>query len=260
MWNPALLDPSTLPAEVAAHWLLGPDSEDPLLRRCRVAVARAALEVSAPPGPVGEPARAEGLQLAGYLDTLLNSGITVRVDVRSRNAGTESAIAAVLLSQVFTLELGPIPSKRHRWPAAIRDEAKRRATGIASGFAPTAQLVKESTAIPGAWPVRSKPATGEKFSHVRVLPGAPRQRQAGYLWQTDWPSKLKKDSLPYVMVPLQAGSWERWLWWRVGEYLVPQELPAVLQRCELTAVTVTRSGIRTSWQPQGEIWRRNESE
>lgn len=258
MWNPALLDPNVFPAEVAAHFLLGAETADPILKRCRVAVARAALEVGAPPGPAGEAARAEVEHLTTYLNTLLNSGVTVRVDVRLEGAGTAAAIAAVLLGQVFSLEIGPLPRKRHRWPSATRAAHKVRASQIARGFGPAARLVKESASIPGAWAVNSVHANIEEPTHVRVLPGAPRPMKHGYSWETDWPSRLSKDSLPVMQVPIHAGTWGSWLWWRVEDYLIPQALPAVLQRCVLTSVTVTRSGIRTQWQPNDEVWRRNE--
>ena len=259
MWNPALLEPSALPADVAAHFLLGPESDDPILKRCRVAVACAALEASAPPGPDGETARAEGEKLTTYLGTLLDSGITVRVDVRADGAGVDSAIAAVLLSQVFALEIGPVPRKRHRWSAAAMDEQMSKAAGIASGFSPAAQLVKESATKPGAWAESSYRATMKKHGHVRVLPSVPRPKDAGYMWQTDWPAKFSKDSLQFMTVPVQAGVWSNWLWWRAGEYLIPQRLPAVLQRCELTSVSVTRSGMKTQWQPDEQMWKRHES-
>lgn len=260
MWNPALLDPSALPAEVAAHALLGPDVDEPILKRCRVAIACAALAASAPPGPNGETARAEAEKLTTYLGTLLNSGITVRLDVRADGVGVESAVAAVLLNQVFALEIGPIPRKRHRWSAAAMDEQRSRAAGIASGFSPAAQLMKESATTPGAWAVSSNRATTKKHGHVRVLPSAPRPKGVGYVWQTDWPAKFSKDSLRFMRVPVQAGVWGHWLWWRVGEYLIPQELPAVLQRCDLTSVDFTRSGIKSHWQPIEQMWRRHESE
>lgn len=260
MWNPALLDPGALPAEVAAHSLLGPETENPILKRCRIAVACAALEASAPPGPDGETARAEADRLTLYLETLLDSGITVRVDVRSDRGGTEGAIAALLLSQVFTLEIGPMARKRHRWPAERRAEQKRRATWIASGFSPAAHLVKESATIPGAWAAGSTSAASKQHAHVRVLPGTPQSTNSGYQWETDWPAKFSKGSLSLMEVPVHAGTWGSWLWWRVGEYLIPQKLPAVLQRCELIFVSITRNGLKTKWQPNEQMWRRNESE
>ena len=260
MWNPALLDPGALPAEVAAHFLLGPEVDDPILKRCRVAVARAALESSAVPGPEGETARTEAEQLASYLGTLLNSGGTVRVDVRAHEVGMNAAIASVLVSQVFALEIGPIPRKGHSWSADAKAEQKRRAAWIASGFSPAAQLVKESASIPGAWSVGGAHATTENHAHVRVIPGEPCPKDAGYQWVTNWPTKFSNASLRFMMVPVTAGVWSSWLWWRVGDYLIPQRLPAVLQRCELISASITRGGLKTMWQPNEQMWRRNESE
>jgi hypothetical protein len=222
-----------------------------------VAVARAALEASAEPGPTGEGARAEAEQLTSYLNMLVNSGITVRIDVREQGSGAAAAIAAVLLGQVFSLEIGPLPRKRHGFSAGARAEQKVRATQIASGFGPAAQLMKESVSIPGAWAASSDPVNAQA-RHVQVLPGAPRPMKDGYRWEIGWPAKFSKGALSVMQVPVNAGSWGNWLWWRVEEYLIPQRLPAVLQRCVLSSVSINRSGIRTQWQPNDEMWRRNE--
>lgn len=213
------LSPVTSPAELCAS------------TSCAIAIAAYA-------SPPDFPGLAMKLDSAA---TALTDRVDVRLDIRVGEWW--AALATLLVLGVPTsVEVGPVPRKRHGWPEDYRTSLRDAARGLMRGWGDAAVLVRESREDAGEWSPSER--TSETFVADRTLV------RVGEDLELTW----HVPALPRGDVDVRAGRWRDHLVWRIGSLVSAVKLPPVLARCTLTSLELSRDRWVTRWEPDRSVW------
>jgi hypothetical protein len=238
--SPALLEPdlrewdlSTVPIEVLVSTLAPRTSlaQQCASTSCAIAVATCA----APPQSPDLTARLDAATAT------LNERVDVRVDIRGMAWWSDLATLLVLGVPV-SIDVGPVPRKRHGWPTEHRTSLRDGARVLARGWGDAAQVVRESRDEPGRWPAQGNPASS--FTADRTL----ERTDDGF--ELTW----HMPTFPRGEDHVRVGRWREYLIWQIGSLVSAVRLPPVLARCIPVEVALTPDRWVTRWVPDRSVW------
>lgn len=196
------------------------------------------MAIAAYAAPLDSPGPAANL-------TLSAEALTARVDLRIDIRGTEwwAAVATLLLLGVPTsIEVGPVPRKRHGWPDGYRTSLREAARDLVRGWGDAGVIVRESRERAGGWPTQERPSGAFVADRTLVRIGA------------DFEFAWMMPGLPHGDVDVRAGRWRDYLVWRIGSLVSAVKLPPVLARCSLAEVELDPDRWVTRWTPDRSVW------
>lgn len=166
---------------------------------------------------------------------------TVRVDVRVDGWWPDVATLLVLGVPV-SIEVGPVPRKRHGWPGDHRDALRARAKEIVRGWGDAGVVVRESRDEPGQWSAPEMP--DEVYTSERSLT----RTDDGFAMSWHMPG------LPRTGERVRLGRWREYAIWHIGTSVCAVRLPPVLARCSPTGLELSPDRWVTHWSPDASVW------
>ena len=239
--SPELLEPDlrewdlgAVPTEVLVSALGRPAEES--ARECARASCVIAIAESVAP-----PEYPDRTMIHEYMRERMNARIDVRIDVRTEGWWADVATLLVLGVPV-SVNVGPVPRKRHGWPREYRTSLRAQAKDVVRGWGDAGVMVRESADEPGQWPSLIVPT--EAWTAERTLV----RTDGGFdlVWHMP--------GLPRGIDRVRLGRWREFAVWQIGTSVSAVRLPPVLARCAPVGVEFSPDRWVTRWSPDASVW------